>query len=352
MRRPVRASPGAPRVGCPRGQVVRALWVTLLNVSLALPAQAAPSEAPVVAPPSEPPPEATSSQAEAIRLFRAAKELYSAGRYDEAAGGFAASFAAAESAEAAYNAALAHDKVGAPLATMTWFRRYLAVARSDTDPSYPQALKRVEELRARLGELRLQIDDPAEIREVRVNGQVIELTDFPQLVEPGRIEVRLIGDDPDEVADLPAEVSPGGTWTIHFSGFARAPEPARDPKPEPPTVRDPPDPEPSRRHRTLVRLFWTGAGLTAASAIGVAVFGGLVLRVRDDPQCGMSLCPDDAEDFKRYQRDANIMVGVASGLAVVTLALGLAAVRERRKSRAQVLGGRLRLTATGLQLAF
>ncbi len=366
MRRPPRSPRPASRIGCPGGQVTRSLLASLLGVSLALPAQAAqdpvtapaavspPAVAPGAAPTAEPAPEASSRQAEALRLFRAAKELYSAGQYGEAARAFAESYAAAESAEAAYNAALAHDKVGARLETMMWFRRYLAVARSDTDPSYPLALKRVEDLRARLGELRLQIDAPDEVREVQLNGRVVALGDFPQLVEPGRVEVRLLGHETDEVADIPAEVSPGGTWTIHFTGFARPQEVAPIPRTTtPPIVRpDPrPEPRPSRRGKTLAALFWTSTGLTVASAVTMSVFGGMVLRTRDDPKC-TSLCPEDGEAFLRYQRDTNIMIGVTAGLGVVSLALGIAALRERRRSRAQVLSGRLRLSIAGPQLMF
>jgi hypothetical protein len=362
-----------------RAQVGRPLLAALLTVSLAVPARAqAPTDAATVTADNVPPetsdaaaPEATvpdptvpvSAQDEALRLFRAAKALYGAGRYEEAARGFEASFKAAESPEAAYNAALAHDRVGARLATMLWFRRYLAVARRDSDPSYPLAVKRVEELRARLGELQLQIDDTDEIREVRVNGEVVALAEFPRLVEPGRVEVRLVGDEPGEVADIPAEVAPGGTWTIHFTGFARAQD-EPDPRPTVPIVRPQPGPDPEvlRRSKTLARLTWTGVGLTAASAITMGVFGGLALRSQENwerhlkPEGNIDPLDYDAaaadrDALQRNELVTNVMIGVTAGLAVITLALGLATVRERRKLR-DGAGGRVRVTAGGLQVVF
>lgn len=364
--------PGSHRAAslrcCPRGQVARPLLAGLLSVTIAVPTRAqAPTDAAVVtasdvpALPDESGP--VSAQDEALRLFRAAKGLYSEGRYDEAARDFEASFAAAESPEAAYNAALAHDRVGARLATMLWFRRYLAVARRDVDPSYPLAVKRVEELRAKLGQLQLQIESTDEVREIRVNGEVVALGEFPRLVEPGRVEVRLLGDEPSEIADIPAEVAPGGTWTIHFTGFART-QSEPEPRPSQPIVRAKPGPDPEvlRRSRTLARLTWTGVGLTAASAVTMGVFGGLALRSQDrweDHRCPQgNICEDmyesaaDARDaMNRNALVTNVMIGVTTGLAVITLALGLATVRERRKLDGTT-AGRVGLGPGGLQVSF
>lgn len=363
------------RLVCPRRSrspvicLQRQVWCpalcTLLAVGLTFPLRAAPAVLPE-------PAEASSAselplseaQAEARRLFRLAKEQFNAAEYPAAAGNFEASFSAAESPEAAYNAALAHDKAGARVATMTWFRRYIAYESSTRDTGYPHALRRVEELRARLGELRLQVDSSEPVRAVFVNGEAVALGDFPRLIEPGRIEVRLLGDRPDAVVDIPVEVAPGGTWTIHFTGFARTPaEPL--PRPSPPVVRpDPvpvPHPDAVRRVRALAILTWTGAGLTAASAITMGVFGGLALRKQaawESHLCGRHICADqyvaaesDADALRGYVRATNVLVGVTAGLAVITLALGVTALRERQKAR-DAATGRLRVTFAGLQLAF
>ena len=366
MRWPARSRPSATPVCCPRGQVSRGL-ACALALTLAAPAhaQTPPTTTPpttetpttetptTTAPTTDTPPPQLSGQDEAIRQFRAAKDLYSAGAYAEAAAAFAASYSAAASPEAAYNAALAHDKVGDAIATMTWVRRYLATA-AIADPSYPQAQQRAEELRARLGELRLQLDSTDEIREVRVNGEVVALADFPKLVTPGRVLLRLIGAEPGEVADMPAEVAPGGTWTVQFTGFVKPTPPEPKPAPRPRVVRPDPTPTTPATRRPLAALFWTGTGLTTASAIAMGVLGGLTLRKHSDyPDCvETGTCKAEQASFPRYEKATNVMIGVTSGFAVITLALGIAALRERRKTGREPTNGRVRITLEGVQVAF
>jgi hypothetical protein len=92
------------------------------------------------------------------------------------------------------------------------------------------------------------------------------------------------------------------------------------------------------------------------------VFGGLAVRSRDrweDHRAPEGNIPPDQKDAALDDRDAmnrnefvtNVMIGVTAGLAVITLALGLATVRERRKLR-DGAGGRVRVTAGGLQVVF
>jgi len=365
----LRAATSTITLTCPSGQHarsrLRAAVAGILGVTLALPVHAAPaptepqtepqtSEAPPVDLPAH-------DQAEALRLFRAARALYNAGEYRQAALGFEASFAAAPSPEAAYNAALAHERVGDRVATLTWFRRYLTVARRDVDPSYPLAVQRVAELEARLGELTLRVDHPEAVREIRVNNVIVALDQFPLLLEPGRVDLRFIGARDDQVVDITSEVRAGGPATIHFPGFIPAPGPDPVPAPviEPP--RRPTAPRGPSGPDTLRRLFWTGAGFTGASAIAVGVLGGLTLRARSDyaatnvpmvPAGETAANQADQERFNDLRLATNVMIGVAAGLAVITLALGIVTLQQSRRLSSQARRGRLRLADSGLQVAF
>jgi hypothetical protein len=348
----------------PSGQPTRTALATVLCAALALPARAA----------EPPPPQDTAAppasqaggldQAEALRLFREARALYTAGDPRAAALAFERSYAAAASAEAAYNAALAHDKADDPIATLTWYRRYLDVAQKDTDPSYPLALARVEELRARVGELRVELERPGEVREVRVNGQSVPLDSFPRVILPGPVELTFVGAAPGQTVDIPSEVRAGEAATIYFPGFARplvtppAPKPVARPDP-------PPDPGPSPRQRNLKIAFWTGTGLTAASAVVMGALGGAALREQRlyaEGACVDGECPDGFVDYEtwyahntsaaRYRDATNAMIGVTIGLAVATLGLGIAALLESRRPRAGTRAGHVVPAAGGLLVAF
>jgi hypothetical protein len=321
-------------------------------------ALASPSSSTSTARPSPAPPD----QAEALRLFREARALYTAGRPREAALAFERSFAAAASAEAAYNAALAHDKTGDPVATLVWFRRYLEIARKDVDPSYPLALARADELRARVAELRVEIKTPGDVRELRLDGEPVPLDSFPRLVRPGPLTLRFTGAAPGQTVDIPSEARAGETATIYFPGFARPV--AAVPAPRPIVRPDPVDPAPSSHLRPLKIAFSIGAGLTGVGAVTIAVLGGLARRedrLYEESSCVEGVCPDGYDfDIReghrlaagRLERATNATIGVTVGLAVVTLALGIAALRESRRPRAQTRAGRVLPAPGGLLVAF
>lgn len=353
----------------PSGQLNRSALVGLLCTTMLTPIRVAaqPPEPPPASPPADAPaspppsPDPPSAQAEALRLFREARVLYTAGQPREAALAFERSFAAAASPEAAYNAALAHDRADDPVATLTWFRRYLEIARKDTDPSYPLAVARIDELRDRVGELRVEIKQPDEVRELTVNGEPVPLDSFPRLVRPGPLALRFTGAAPGQVVDLASEARPGETATIYFPGFARQLDPVPAPivRPEPPR-----DPAPTPRN-SLKIAFGLGAGLTGVGAVLIGVFGGLALREQrlyaEYPVCMNGDCPEgyDYDEWQahvpaaqRYEVATNAMIGVTAGLAVITLALGIAALREARRPRPSTRAGRLMPAPGGLLVTF
>lgn len=342
------------------GQQLRVGLSGLLTVTLALPVHAIEPSPPG----STSEPVAVADQAEALRLFREARALYTAGQPREAALAFERSFAAAASPEAAYNAAQAHDKADDPISTLRWFRRYLEIAHQDADPSYPLALTRATELRARVGELRVELERPDEVAEIRVDGQPVPSTSFPHLVLPGRVELQFIGRTPDQVVDITSEAAPGETATIYFPGFARPV--AKVPDPRQPVVPEPiTPPGPNNRLRALKIAFWTTSGLTVASAAVMGAFGGLTLHNYgtysqlqadcENPDCGMTLDERNAvrESAVRQRDNTNVMVGVTVGLAVVSLALGITALRESRRSRgASTRAGQFMPVPGGFRVAF
>lgn len=335
-----------------RGAVRRALSVACA-VQLAAPTVARAQE-PVAAVPVE---ETTAAvdQAAALEAFREGKRHYGERRYREASEAFERSLAAAWSIEAAYNMALSLDRAGEAIAAYRAYRGYLERAAAD-DQHRATALERSEQLREQIAEVLLQLDSPEAIREIRINGAPVAKDAFPWLTLPGPLEVEFIGEAPGQVKDVRAEVRPGGTATIVFSGFVRS-EPAPIVRPTPPVAERP---EPDLRQQQIVRATYAMTGLTLAGGVAVIGLGTQTLVYRNwyrDTPCD----PCDAEQARRraegkekaprFELATNVMVGVTAALGVAAVALGVVALRNR-KHGPTVQRARIRWLGPAVALAF
>lgn len=305
------------------------------------------------------PPEAgEGNHADALANFREGKQLYGERRYLEAARAFGRSLAAAWSIEAAYNMALSYDRAEDLIAASAAYRLYLERAAGD-DQHRATALERSEELRRRIGEVRLQIEGPGAPRQIKINGVEVAEDAFPWFTTPGPLDVEFIGERPGETKRVAAEVQPGGTVTIVFPGFPRVEEPP--PKKDP--VKPPSEPLPAsqRRQKALRAGFWTSAALAAASGAAVAVFGGLSLYHQRRRNHLADLCPTPCSDPTIPDAEqraaevngtrANVMIPFAAVLGVTAIALGVTILRERPRGPA-VTRTRARWLGPAVELRF
>lgn len=322
------------------------------SVPLVVRAQGAPAEAsPSEASPAEP------DHAEALTRFREAKRLYGERRFLEAARAFERSLASAWSIEAAYNMALSFDRAEDLLGASAAYRLYLERAAPD-DQHRATALERHDQLRRRIGEVRLQIDGLEALRQIKINGVEVARDAFPWFTIPGPLDVEFIGERPGQSKHVSAEVQPGGTVTIVFPGFPRA---ASSPEvPAQPPSAQPPSPSP-RRQKALRAGFWTSAAAAFASGAAVAVFGGLNLYHQGRRNDVSGLCPKPCSDpslLDGAQRAAevnatraNVMIPIAAVFAVTAIALGVTILRERPRGAAATRA-RARWLGAGVELWF
>jgi hypothetical protein len=308
------------------------------------------------------------------RHWQEGRRLYDNGRYAEAAVEFERSYAAVPAADTLYNQALSYERAGKPVEAVRGFQRYLALPDCEDRPpeertsecptKRPEAQAALAELQLRVGELVLSLGEGVRLREVRVDGRVVPLQDFPFVLLPGTVDVEVLGLGPEERRTRAAYITGGETTTFYVAPFeprvATPSGPTTDPDDEVDTVDEL---RLERRRLALKTSFWVGTGLTAASATAMTVMGALTRyhhRRFDEELCARVCPPDDIKPypadheakFQRYKPTSTALVGVTVGLAVATALLGSFAFRKPARERAGKLEARVRprvrVGATGL----
>jgi hypothetical protein len=340
----------------------------------AAPTQDLPEVAPE--PPTETPPSTTDAIHEQmvksfVEHFQQGELQYNRGAYALAAAQFEQAFAAVPAEAALRNVSLSHERAGDDVAAAIAARRYLELPGCDT-PGIDRALcgshraeleAALERLLDRVAELRLEIAEGVELREIRINNRVTAREDFPILVAAGRVDIELSGGGSGQKRQRVIEVRAGEKQTIIVDSF--------DAAPRIPETRLPPSGKPRARGKWVRPAFWTGVGLTAASGAALAVTGALTLvhksryerqqelfnenppPVDDMGNVGDPEFPYPAAEkrrYLRYQDVSNVLVGVTSALAVVTVVLAVVTYTRPRNtgtSRASTRT-RVRYAGTGL----
>lgn len=285
-------------------------------------------------------------KAEALAAFQEARRLYLEGEYSAAAEEFRRSFDTLPSLEALVASARAYAKGGELFAAITAYEEYLEFEDDDAT-RHDEALRHLRELRGRISEIVLRIEAPELVEELRLNGEIVALDDFPRRILPGTIRLEIREKGSAEPRTITAEVRGGEKAVIDVPRRAPSPPPVVGPPEEPPSVEEPAPPP-----RGLKVGFFTGVGLTGAAALTVAALGGVTLRQRriyadalctigEDGSCVEGSFYPHTEEARFYElrRATNIFVGVTAGVAVVTLAIGLALRRASARAKGSANAG-------------
>lgn len=301
---------------------------------------------------------------EAATHFVEGRRLFTRGEYVDAAVEFERSYSAYPSGEALYNVGLSYEKGQRPVDAIVACQRYLELSDCKTAGELHCARKRDEvtettaRLRQRVGVLEIVVEDGVDLRAIRVDGREIPIADFPIFLEPGSIEIKLLGRERDQVRTRTAKLEPGQRTSLLVGPFF---------VPPPVVIRDPDDPDPgpspedlARRRLRLRVSFWTGLGATVASGAAVGVLGGLtsLYKRRFDARCkgegvdcsGTTHPTDREQGFNRLKLATNVMVGVTAGVGMVTAILGVFAFSgpKAATSRASTQRKRFEMSAQGL----
>jgi hypothetical protein len=292
----------------------------------------------------------------ALASFEEARRLFLAEEFAAAAAEFRRSFETFPSLEALVAAARAYARAGDTFAAIDAYEEY-AEFEDDNAERYAEAIERLRQLRAEVGELVLRIEDPGQILSMTLNGEGISFDDFPRRMMPGEVALEIRFVDVEKPRLITSRVRRGETTVLEISPrpVVVTPRPVDRPTPSPVVVEEPPKPSSLRGLRVA---FWGGVGLTTAAGIAVATLGGLTLRQRQiyyDALCETNVCPEGATypfaeeaRFGELRRATNIVVGVGIGVAVVTLVVG-GVLKRKQRARRKSAGIELRRGALTLR---
>lgn len=305
---------------------------------------------------------------EFTRNWQEGERQYQRKQFEQAARAFERAYAAMPFADALYNALIAYeealDDVSAALAAQRYLQlpncQEAGVDASRCASKRTEVEQRLQQMRARVVEVQFDATTGVQLREIRINGRSVRPSAFPMLVEPGTMEIELIGRESWQRVLRERRLKPGETYVIRPTPFRAAPEPPRT------TENGPVKPVRQRNTKALKAAFWGGVGFTAASGVALTTMGTLSLverRKYEDGRCpmvvdppGSCAYPQDHDDrSEQYKLSTNILIGVTAGLATITAILGVVAFRRRKPQGGNQRAStrvRLRPHVGGLSIAF
>ncbi len=279
------------------------------------------------------------------------------------------SYALTPTSEALFNAGFAYQNAGERVAAIETYRRFLA--EPELDPKLARAAEdAISSLLRELGTLKgLRFDPDRPPAQLYVGGQRRELDELPLLLPPGPVEIEVV-DEAGERGRETYELAAGESLVVDVR--ALLPTPILEPPPplEPaPAPAPSPEPDADRQHRAkqLRTATWVGLGLTGAALGSYAALTVLAVREReaylaatcfDQPggECPADFVIGDPQGhFTRYNRlrvGAFVSVGVAGGLALGSLVVGLVSLRFEREATREQARVRVRPSLGGLAVEF
>lgn len=295
-----------------------------------------------------------------------------AGDFVAAAAAFLRSYELQPTSEALYNAGFAYQQAEDAVAAIETYRRMLA--EPERNEELARAAERsIAQLMLEVGTLKAILYAPSRPpAELYVAGQRRELDELPFVLPPGPVIIEVV-DEHGVRARETYEIAAGEALVVDLRALLPA-------LVEPPETNDPveieegPSPEQLRSARLRARRVeqlriatWVGLGLTGAAGISAGTLAGLASRERNaylDTTClqfANGDCPEgfvtgDPEKhldaYGRFQLGMVVSAGVAGGLAIGTLVVGLVSLRLERKAPRERARVRLSPRPGGFAIAF
>ncbi|HET6585124.1 MAG TPA: hypothetical protein VFG69_16820 [Nannocystaceae bacterium] len=305
------------------------------------------------------------------------RRLFGRREYARAAIEFERAYAAVPASDALYNVVISFAEDGDEVAAADAAQRYLALAPCGGDADPIRCASRVDEvrttfadLRARVVELALDVSAGVTLREIRINGRIVSAKRFPIFVEPGTVQIELVGTEPGQRVVREPKLRPGEQYVVQATPFRAVIER----KNLDPNTGGVPPPRRERNTKALKAAFWSGVGLTAASLASMATLAGLTPWAKREferkngmenqgcdanatmqPACKDPFPSKEQTRYQRVQLSTNVLIGVTAGLATITTIVGIFAFSQQRKPSANQRAStrvRVRPAGAGVTLSF
>jgi hypothetical protein len=260
----------------------------------------------------------------ASEYFTRGKLLYEAGDFASAAEAFKLAYETLPHQAVLGNIALCYDRAGKWPNAVVYYRKYFLDPVDHKENR--QMRERLDELNGLVGEMIVKCRLKG--CNIRVDGMNQGRSPVETVLLPGehRVEAMVKGEIVD---DTVAEIGARDVVTVEIAEPAVTPEPA-EPAPKPPVTVEMPVVTDSRFE--LKHGFWIAAGVAVGAGVGIVVCGTLTLKYNKDfekENAPLSI----RTTGENYKLATNVLVGVASAAAVVALALGVTALRKKKKAK-------------------
>ena len=259
---------------------------------------------------------------EAKQHFSKGKQLFSEGRYAEAAREFNAAYNLAPHPMVLFNIAACHEKSGDIPAAVVAYRRYVAEAEDAAEIAEIKA--KLAKLEQMVGEVRIGCKiSPCQ---VRVDGTDRGTAPLSAVLSPGRHD--LVATFSGKIVDQTSVTIEAGKKTSVTLALKVDPATLTDDSEQQPADDQPDDePEPTTPEDagevSLGVPFWIAAGLTVAAGGATVAFGVMTLKDEEEFEKADRLDEEIAERGERNRLITNIGIGVTGAAGATALAFAI-----------------------------
>lgn len=273
----------------------------------------------------------------ARRHFKQGVSLFKDGDYRSALFEFEAAYELSGNPQLLYNIAVSHDELHHYAAAIVAYEQYLERLGDELDAGRTQQVEaELKKLRRRVGTVMVDSDPSGAM--VRSGDRILGVTPFEAPLDLGEVELEFEAEGY-ETQRHSVSVSGGERIPVDVTLRAVQRSSARLPDVETRTrTGDAETPRPERAQRLRVASLTT-LGIAGATGVGAIIVGALAVGANNDleDERGRATTRSNLDSLESRRDDlsltTDVLIGVTAGLAVISLGLGLAHLRAKKKQR-------------------